>query len=292
MEHRHELVTIDVAAGALSGTLHIPDGDPRGAVLLAHCFTCSRSLKTTRALSTGIEDGGFAVLRFDFTGLGESEGDFAETTGTGFIANQDGLILTNRHVALPWENNQAVAGFVERGVVPRMWRFVGFLPGSTEGFAVNIAVASEQADVAVLRGEGLRGAAPPLRLSGVPPDPGAEVIVLGYPLGIRALMARAGDAVVQSIQAEPDLDFWSVAERLAHGQHIAPLASRGIVGQITNQAVVYDAETTSGGSGGPVLGLDGTVFAVNFGVLPEFGGSNLGVPAALARALLNRSGSR
>ena len=87
MEHRHELVTIDGAAGTLSGTLHIPDGDPRGAVLLAHCFTCSRSLKTTRALSTGIEDGGFAVLRFDFTGLGESEGDFAETTVTTNIAD-------------------------------------------------------------------------------------------------------------------------------------------------------------------------------------------------------------
>jgi pimeloyl-ACP methyl ester carboxylesterase len=87
MNHRHELVTIDGAAGKLSGTLQIPSGEPRGAVLLAHCFTCSRSLKTTRQLSTGIEDGGFAVLRFDFTGLGESEGDFAETSVTSNIAD-------------------------------------------------------------------------------------------------------------------------------------------------------------------------------------------------------------
>ncbi len=87
MGHRHELVTIEGAAGNLSGTLHIPDGEPRGAVLFAHCFTCSRSLKTTRAMSSGIEDGGFAVLRFDFTGLGESEGDFAETTVTTNIGD-------------------------------------------------------------------------------------------------------------------------------------------------------------------------------------------------------------
>ena len=87
MSHRHELVTIEGAAGALSGTLHIPDGEPRGAVLLAHCFTCSRSLKTTRGFSTGIEDGGYAVLRFDFTGLGESEGDFAETNVTTNIGD-------------------------------------------------------------------------------------------------------------------------------------------------------------------------------------------------------------
>jgi pimeloyl-ACP methyl ester carboxylesterase len=85
--HRHEIVTIDGVAGELSGTLQIPDGEPRGAVLLAHCFTCSRSLKTTRSFSTGIEDGGFAVLRFDFTGLGESEGDFAETSVTTNIAD-------------------------------------------------------------------------------------------------------------------------------------------------------------------------------------------------------------
>ncbi len=87
MNHRHELVTIDGVDGELSGTLQIPAGEPRGAVLLAHCFTCSRSLKITRHLSTGIEDGGFAVLRFDFTGLGESEGDFAETTVTTNIAD-------------------------------------------------------------------------------------------------------------------------------------------------------------------------------------------------------------
>lgn len=87
MHHRHELVRIPGEAGTLAGTLHIPSGEPRGAVLLAHCFTCSRSLQTTRALSTGIEDGGFAVLRFDFTGLGESEGDFATTNVTTNIAD-------------------------------------------------------------------------------------------------------------------------------------------------------------------------------------------------------------
>ncbi|NIT68822.1 MAG: hypothetical protein GWN51_17705, partial [Gemmatimonadetes bacterium] len=70
-------------------------------------------------------------------------------------------------------------------------------------------------------------------------------------------------------------------EHLARGGYVAPLATVGIIGQTTEVAIVYDAETTHGGSGGPVLDLDGEVIAVNAAILPEFGGSNLGVPAAL-----------
>ena len=49
---------------------------------------------------------------------------------------------------------------------------------------------------------------------------------------------------------------------------------------------MYDAGTTHGGSGGPVLGLDGRVYAVNAAILPDFEGSNLGVPASEAHLLL------
>jgi S1-C subfamily serine protease len=82
------------------------------------------------------------------------------------------------------------------------------------------------------------------------------------------------------------VDFWGLARGLAAGGHITPLATVGVVGQTTATTVVYDAETTHGGSGGPVLGLDGSVVAVNAAVLAEFGGSNLGVPAEEALRLL------
>jgi putative redox protein len=73
MSHIHEKVTFPGSSGTLSGNLQIPEGTPKGGVLLSHCFTCSKSLKVTRRLATGIEAGGYAVLRYDFTGLGESE---------------------------------------------------------------------------------------------------------------------------------------------------------------------------------------------------------------------------
>ena len=82
MSHRHELIKFQGHDGELSATLQIPDGPVKGGIVQAHCFTCSRSLKVTRYLASGIEAGGYAVLRFDFTGLGESEGEFEETSVT------------------------------------------------------------------------------------------------------------------------------------------------------------------------------------------------------------------
>ena len=220
----------------------------------------------------------------------EGDGPILEIfyTGTGFVAGEGGLVLSNRHVALPWETNQASRAMMAQGLEPVMLRFVGYLPGIVDPFDVRVVRASDVADVALLEYDGLTEAIPYLPLSEAPPKPGDEVIVLGYPLGIRALLARTPPTAVREMMTGGTPDFWTIAERLSAGGHIAPLATRGIVGQVTEQAVVYDAETTSGGSGGPVLSLSGTVEAVNMAILPEFGGSNLGVPIARGRELLRQ----
>ena len=64
----------------LCGRLHRPDGQARGSILLAHCFTCSKDMHTMTRLARGLAAAGYAVLRFDFTGLGESEGSFGAAT--------------------------------------------------------------------------------------------------------------------------------------------------------------------------------------------------------------------
>ena len=113
---------------------------------------------------------------------------------------------------------------------------------------------------------------------------------MGYPTGLRSMLAQSGDAFVAELQAAEDSDFWSVAARLAGAGHIAPLASRGIVGQTSQATIVYDAETTHGGSGGPVLDINGAVIAVNTAILPDYSGSNLGVPVTKVRELLEDAG--
>nr|WP_299343901.1 bifunctional alpha/beta hydrolase/OsmC family protein [Allomuricauda sp.] len=70
----------------LVGRLELPvDQHPHNFALFAHCFTCSKNLLAVKNISRSLTANGFAVLRFDFTGLGESEGDFADTNFSGNV---------------------------------------------------------------------------------------------------------------------------------------------------------------------------------------------------------------
>lgn len=70
----------------LSGRLELPaDQHPHNFALFAHCFTCNKNLGAVRNIGRALTSQGFGVLRFDFTGLGESEGDFADTNFSGNV---------------------------------------------------------------------------------------------------------------------------------------------------------------------------------------------------------------
>lgn len=71
----------------LSGILHPAVGPERGTVVLAHCFTCSKEFKILAWLSRELSARGYTCLRFDFAGLGESQGDFADTTLSTDVAD-------------------------------------------------------------------------------------------------------------------------------------------------------------------------------------------------------------
>ena len=224
----------------------------------------------------------------------EGDGPVAERqfTGTAFIVTETGVLVTNRHVALPWEEDAGVEGLAQQGMEPVLIKFIGYLPDVKDPFPVKLLKASDDADLAVLQCSGVTGGLPHLTLSDRQPKPGDEVIVMGYPTGLRAMLAQTGNAFIEQLQESEDLDFWQIAMRLSEEKFIHPLASRGIVGQVGRAAVVYDAETTHGGSGGPVLDVYGAVIAVNAAIIPEYGGSNLGVPAARVRLLLMDVGAQ
>jgi len=90
--HSSEKVTFPGGAGVqLAARLDLPDGEPRAYALFAHCFTCTKDLRAVSRLAGGLTRHGIAVLRFDFTGLGSSEGEFANTN---FTSNIDDLVAT------------------------------------------------------------------------------------------------------------------------------------------------------------------------------------------------------
>ncbi|MEM6534200.1 MAG: bifunctional alpha/beta hydrolase/OsmC family protein [Pseudomonadota bacterium] len=71
----------------LSGVLETPDIDHRGWAVFAHCFTCSKASLASSRIARALAARGIGVLRFDFTGLGESEGDFSETGISSNVAD-------------------------------------------------------------------------------------------------------------------------------------------------------------------------------------------------------------
>jgi fermentation-respiration switch protein FrsA (DUF1100 family) len=71
----------------LAGKLHLPAEKAKGSVLMAHCFTCSKDIHTMTRLADGMTEAGYATMRFDFTGRGESGGDFETKTLSGNVSD-------------------------------------------------------------------------------------------------------------------------------------------------------------------------------------------------------------
>ena len=102
-------MTFTGAAGhRLSARLSHPlDGPVRACALFAHCFTCSKDLKPVTNITRALTQAGIAVLRFDFTGLGESGGDFGDTT---FSSNVGDLLAAARYLEQEMEGPAILVG--------------------------------------------------------------------------------------------------------------------------------------------------------------------------------------
>jgi uncharacterized OsmC-like protein/pimeloyl-ACP methyl ester carboxylesterase len=84
-----------VGGHQLAAALDLPTQDPLAYALFAHCFTCSKDSLAAKRIANALAAKGIAVLRFDFTGLGSSEGDFANTT---FSSNIGDLVRAADHL--------------------------------------------------------------------------------------------------------------------------------------------------------------------------------------------------
>lgn len=128
MKPRSQKVTFQNAEGQdLSARLDLPPlsrggGVPVAWAVFAHCFTCSKDFPAASRISRGLAERGFGVLRFDFTGLGSSDGDFANTN---FSSNVDDLVraaafLTEEHGAPALLVGHSLGGAAVLAAAPRI----------------------------------------------------------------------------------------------------------------------------------------------------------------------------
>lgn len=125
---RFQKLSFRNAAGQmLAARLDLPlDRKPVAYAVFAHCFTCTKSLNAVVNINTALAGEGIAVLRFDFTGLGESEGNFAET---GLASNVSDLVAAARFLESEFEAPRLLIGHSFGGAA--VLRAAGFIPSAS-----------------------------------------------------------------------------------------------------------------------------------------------------------------
>ena len=210
--------------------------------------------------------------------------------GTGFIAGPSGRVITNRHVAEPWWKNDEITSITSQGLQPQISAIRAYFPGDPRAFHAEIQDISEVTDLASVRVDLQDLKRPVLALDTGKNSAlsGQPVILMGYATGLAAILARTDEESAQDILKKSGSDVAQVLNELAKRNLIHPLITQGHIGDILPDKIVFDAQTTSGGSGGPLFNRDGKVIGVTVAILKGFGGSNFGIPIRFSEPLLSK----
>jgi DNA-binding response OmpR family regulator/S1-C subfamily serine protease len=210
--------------------------------------------------------------------------------GTGFLAGPGGRVITNRHVAEPWWKSDDLSSLTTEGVQAEISSIHAYFPGDSRAFTAEIQDISKDADLATMAVNLQDLKRPLLSIDSAKEaaQPGQPIVLMGYATGLAALLARTDEDTAQQILTQGGSDISQVLDSLARRNLIRPLITQGHIGDVLSDKIVFDAQTTSGGSGGPLINQQGKVVGVTFAVLKGFGGSNFGIPIRFSQPLLAR----
>ncbi|MEO6326581.1 MAG: trypsin-like peptidase domain-containing protein [Thermoanaerobaculia bacterium] len=209
-------------------------------------------------------------------------------TGTGFLVSRAGWIITNRHVAEPWWHDDETKELALLGYAPHLEYIRAYFPTLPAPLPLQVVRLSDRADIALVKAEPGNRSIPvlPVERNPAATAAGQPIVLMGYPTGLQALLARLDESVLESVMTAAGTDSEDISRELARRGLIRPLATQGHLGVILPNRLVYDAPTTVGGSGGPIFNAGGKVIGVNAAILQGFDGSNFGVPIAFGLELM------
>lgn len=208
--------------------------------------------------------------------------------GTGFLVGPAGRLITNRHVAEPWWKNDDLKDITSQGFQPEISEIHAYFPGDARAFKAEIQNISQDTDLATMMVDMQDLKRSVLSIDSGPTGAvtGEPIVLMGYATGLAAILARTDEDTAHQILTSTEGDVSQVLDDLARKSLIRPIITQGHIGDVLPDKIVFDAQTTSGGSGGPLLNHQGKVIGVTYAVLEGFGGSNFGIPIRLSKPLL------
>jgi len=211
--------------------------------------------------------------------------------GTGFPVGIPGRVVTNRHVAEPWWNNDELSQMANQGFLAEISTIHAYFPGDPRAFTGGIQEISKDTDLAIMRIDIQDLKRPLLSIDSGKGAAvtGEPIVLMGYATGLAGILARTDESTAQQILTRSGGDVSQVLAELARRDLIHPIITQGHIGDILPDKIVFDAQTTSGGSGGPLFNRQGKVIGVTYAILKGFGGSNFGIPIRFSEPLLGPS---
>ncbi len=244
-----------------------------GLIIYSYGFTSNR---TGEFLRHRIDAQGMGRTRFNRQGLPvpevafDGDGPLVQRQGsaTGFLIDSAGWILTNRHVAEPWLQDDALLTLRMQGfdVQPEFITLAIYFPPGERSYPLRVESTTDEVDLALMRAPVRQLDAPVLTLSTEDRlvSPGEQVAFIGYPTGVHNLLFRVADDERNEILARIGDEPVDLARELGRRRQIQPLVTRGAISDTTSTEIIHTASATGGGSGGPLILSDGTVVAIHY----------------------------